>query len=189
MFVRTCPKCAHVRKDTETAPAWQCPACGIVYAKYGETAVHHHEDADAPTPSPIMVGGKPLLTNRNGRGLNFVQIAGLIVIAGAVAVSGYSKLVHRSPAHAVSSAENQAAPVAILYATSWCPYCKQTRKLLERDGVKYTEIDVEKDPHSQDHLRQKFHVSGFPILEVDGEIVVGYKPAEIEKLVAGAQRI
>jgi len=29
-----CPKCGHVRKATEVAPDWQCPACGIAYQKY-----------------------------------------------------------------------------------------------------------------------------------------------------------
>jgi hypothetical protein len=29
-----CPKCGHVRAGAETAPAWQCPACGIAYSKY-----------------------------------------------------------------------------------------------------------------------------------------------------------
>jgi len=29
-----CPKCGHVRKTTEVAPDWQCPACGIAYKKY-----------------------------------------------------------------------------------------------------------------------------------------------------------
>ena len=32
--VRICPKCGHVRGETEVAPAWQCPACGIAYNKY-----------------------------------------------------------------------------------------------------------------------------------------------------------
>lgn len=32
--VRLCPKCGHARSATETAPAWQCPACGIAYGKY-----------------------------------------------------------------------------------------------------------------------------------------------------------
>ena len=30
----TCPKCGYVRTGSETAPAWQCPACGIAYNKY-----------------------------------------------------------------------------------------------------------------------------------------------------------
>jgi hypothetical protein len=30
-----CPKCAYVRSATDTLlPEWQCPKCGIVYAKY-----------------------------------------------------------------------------------------------------------------------------------------------------------
>ena len=29
-----CPKCSYARRATDTAPAWQCPACGVAYAKY-----------------------------------------------------------------------------------------------------------------------------------------------------------
>jgi ribosomal protein L37AE/L43A len=29
-----CPKCSYVRKAAETAPAWQCPSCGIAYNKF-----------------------------------------------------------------------------------------------------------------------------------------------------------
>jgi len=33
---KPCPKCAYVRTASETAPDWQCPKCGIVYAKFGQ---------------------------------------------------------------------------------------------------------------------------------------------------------
>lgn len=29
-----CPKCSHVRPSDATNPEWQCPACGICYAKF-----------------------------------------------------------------------------------------------------------------------------------------------------------
>lgn len=29
-----CPKCQYVRLPADTAPAWQCPSCGIAYVKY-----------------------------------------------------------------------------------------------------------------------------------------------------------
>ena len=29
-----CPKCRYVRKFADAGPTWQCPACGIAYAKY-----------------------------------------------------------------------------------------------------------------------------------------------------------
>ncbi|MBI3563260.1 MAG: hypothetical protein HY080_16270 [Gammaproteobacteria bacterium] len=30
-----CPKCRYQRKATDQTPAWQCPACGVAYAKAG----------------------------------------------------------------------------------------------------------------------------------------------------------
>jgi uncharacterized protein YxjI len=33
---KPCPKCGHVRVESETAPDWQCPKCGIAYAKFVE---------------------------------------------------------------------------------------------------------------------------------------------------------
>jgi FtsH-binding integral membrane protein len=29
-----CPKCGHARGTSESAPVWQCPACGVAYQKY-----------------------------------------------------------------------------------------------------------------------------------------------------------
>jgi len=29
-----CPKCSYARLPSDSAPAWQCPSCGIAYAKY-----------------------------------------------------------------------------------------------------------------------------------------------------------
>jgi hypothetical protein len=29
-----CPKCAYLRSERDANPAWQCPGCGIAYAKY-----------------------------------------------------------------------------------------------------------------------------------------------------------
>jgi len=46
---KPCPKCAHVRTESETAPDWQCPKCGIVYAKFGQ-------QAPAPAPGPAARG-------------------------------------------------------------------------------------------------------------------------------------
>ncbi len=34
MSTTTCPKCSYVRKTTDTAPEFECPSCGIIYAKY-----------------------------------------------------------------------------------------------------------------------------------------------------------
>lgn len=31
---KPCPKCKHVRAASENSPEWQCPKCGIAYAKF-----------------------------------------------------------------------------------------------------------------------------------------------------------
>lgn len=33
-----CPKCSYARKSTDAAPDYECPSCGIVYAKYDAQA-------------------------------------------------------------------------------------------------------------------------------------------------------
>lgn len=54
-----CPKCGHVRTANETAPAWQCPACGIAYRKYqaylkrAQQAVKPLR-AGEPAPRPVF---------------------------------------------------------------------------------------------------------------------------------------
>lgn len=62
-----CPKCGYQRQAEDTAPAWQCPSCGVAYAKVlGSSArasldpteraalhVNHGLNVQAPTGSPI----------------------------------------------------------------------------------------------------------------------------------------
>ena len=37
------------------------------------------------------------------------------------------------------------AGTVTMYATSWCPFCRMLRSGLDRLGVTYTEIDVDRD--------------------------------------------
>ncbi len=32
-FTQACPNCNYQRKETDSAPDWQCPSCGVAYAK------------------------------------------------------------------------------------------------------------------------------------------------------------
>jgi hypothetical protein len=46
---KPCPKCRHVRAANEVAPDWQCPKCGVAYAKA----------AGAQSASASMPGTRP----------------------------------------------------------------------------------------------------------------------------------
>ncbi|MER6559422.1 mycoredoxin [Streptomyces sp. NPDC001027] len=35
-----------------------------------------------------------------------------------------------------------------MYSTTWCGYCQRLKKQLDREGIAYTEINIEQDPES-----------------------------------------
>lgn len=45
---RTCPRCHYTRQANDTAPAWQCPRCEVVYDKAVPRVRTEEEDDDTP---------------------------------------------------------------------------------------------------------------------------------------------
>ena len=45
------------------------------------------------------------------------------------------------------------APATLtMYSTTWCGYCRRLKSQLERDGIEYTEVDIERDPAAADFV-------------------------------------
>jgi mycoredoxin len=40
----------------------------------------------------------------------------------------------------------------IMYSTSWCGYCRRLRSQLDREGIGYSAIDIEKDPAAAEYV-------------------------------------
>ena len=38
----------------------------------------------------------------------------------------------------------------VMYSTTWCGYCRRLKSQMERDGIPYVEVDIERDPHAAD---------------------------------------
>jgi ribosomal protein L37AE/L43A len=74
---RPCPKCGYVRTAESRSPAWQCPGCGIAYAKFG-----------APAPLAMHValtGGLMKEKATEGRSIRALLAANLVAAAIALA--------------------------------------------------------------------------------------------------------
>ncbi|MDH6516653.1 mycoredoxin [Streptomyces sp. SAI-208] len=41
-----------------------------------------------------------------------------------------------------------------MYSTTWCGYCQRLKKQLDREGIAYTEINIEQDPASAAFVEQ-----------------------------------
>lgn len=75
----------------------------------------------------------------------------------------------------------------IVYKTDWCGVCKQLTAYLDRKGIKYVAKDIEKDSAAAGELQAKSKEKGFkmgsvPVVDVRGEIMVGFDRARLEKL-------
>jgi mycoredoxin len=66
----------------------------------------------------------------------------------------------------------------ILYATSWCGYCKKARQFLDQKKIPYFEYDIEKSEEGKRQYRA-LGGSGVPVLLVNGSVIKGYSPSEI----------
>jgi hypothetical protein len=52
-----CPKCSQVRPKDATNPEWQCPACGVCYAKVGAAAEPVGGSRTRAVPVPVAKHG------------------------------------------------------------------------------------------------------------------------------------
>jgi mycoredoxin len=39
-----------------------------------------------------------------------------------------------------------------MYSTSWCGYCRRLKSQLDREGIEYTEVDIEATPGAADFV-------------------------------------
>jgi len=77
----------------------------------------------------------------------------------------------------------------VVYSASWCGFCKKTMAFLKQKGVPYREKDVEKEPGADAELQAKarkagVRVSGVPVTDFMGELVVGFDQPKLEGLIA-----
>jgi mycoredoxin len=42
----------------------------------------------------------------------------------------------------------------VMYSTTWCGYCRRLKTLLDRDGIAYSEVNIETDPASASFVEQ-----------------------------------
>ncbi|MCK9578020.1 glutathione S-transferase N-terminal domain-containing protein [bacterium] len=70
-----------------------------------------------------------------------------------------------------------------LFTTPICPYCMTLKKFLQEKGVDFELIDVSEDLEAQNEMVEKTKQSTVPVLDIDGEFIVGFdRKAIVEKL-------
>ncbi len=70
----------------------------------------------------------------------------------------------------------------IVYSTPSCPWCQVAKRHLEERGVDFREVDVSSDQQAAMEMIRKTGQQAVPVVEIDGEVVVGFDKGRIDQL-------
>ena len=68
----------------------------------------------------------------------------------------------------------------IVYSTSTCPYCVMAKNYLESLNVEFEEVNVQEDKEKAQEMIKKSGQMGVPVLDVGGEIIVGFNKPSVD---------
>lgn len=74
------------------------------------------------------------------------------------------------------------AKSVIVYSTPTCPWCIRVKQFLKENNVLFLEWDVSADKVSADEMVKKSGQMGVPVLDIDGEIIIGFDKEKIKQL-------
>ena len=70
----------------------------------------------------------------------------------------------------------------VVYSTEWCPWCTRAKEFFKKNNVKYEDRDVEKNPEYAEEMMSKSHQTSIPVIDIDGQILIGYNEQAFKKL-------
>ena len=68
-----------------------------------------------------------------------------------------------------------------VYSTSTCPYCVTVKEYLNEKGVEFEGIDVSSDQAAAQEMIEKSGQMGVPVIDIEGEIIVGFDKSKIDE--------
>ena len=71
--------------------------------------------------------------------------------------------------------------VVKVYSTATCPWCKKVKSFLTENRIEYQEFNVAEDKAARDEMISKSGQMGVPVIEIDGDIVIGFDQARLKK--------
>lgn len=69
-----------------------------------------------------------------------------------------------------------------VYSTPSCPYCIRAKKFLKDHDILFEDIDVSSDQDKAREMVEKSGQMGVPVIEIDGEIVIGFDQKKIQEI-------
>ncbi len=69
-----------------------------------------------------------------------------------------------------------------IYTTPTCIYCKRAKAFFGEHNIQYQEKDVASNAAAREEMIKKSEQMGVPVIDIDGEIVVGFDEPRLSQL-------
>lgn len=68
----------------------------------------------------------------------------------------------------------------IIYSANWCAFCHAAKQYLEKLGVDYEVRDIDSNHNYATESVDKSGQMGIPVIDIDGDIIVGFDRPKID---------
>ncbi|HXK38117.1 MAG TPA: glutaredoxin domain-containing protein [Candidatus Paceibacterota bacterium] len=69
-----------------------------------------------------------------------------------------------------------------IYSTQYCVYCKLAKEYFTKNNIAFQEFDVGTDLAKREEMVKKSGQMGVPVIDIDGEIIVGFNKPKVAGL-------
>lgn len=68
-----------------------------------------------------------------------------------------------------------------VYSTPTCPFCKRAKEFLKQNNFAFEDLNVAESEEARTEMINKSGQMAVPVLDIDGEIIVGFEVEKIKK--------
>jgi len=105
------------------------------------------------------------------------------VVKGCMNQHYYEGLVEEPYAGQKAQDKNQSKiPQVTVYSTPSCSWCTRLKDHLNRNNIRYREINVAANPAQAEEMKRRSGQMGVPQTDIDGQMIVGFDQSRIDKL-------
>lgn len=69
-----------------------------------------------------------------------------------------------------------------VFSTQLCPYCVTLKEFLKENNIEFEDVDVSQNKQAMKEMVEKSGQMGVPVVDINGQIVVGFDKEKISKL-------
>ena len=73
-------------------------------------------------------------------------------------------------------------PKVIVFSTPTCSFCNQAKHYFRQKGIRFTDVDVSRDPAAARDMVRRSGQQGVPVIDIGGRLIIGFDRPKINQL-------